>query len=278
MAGERPFWGWNGQLSCSDTVATDLVEHLMNAASWAAKEFPGAPAEVLARHAASVLGFGLTGNHDAMRAFTETATCAECASVLDDLGNCPRAPGFRSSEEQHGATLAAHCGARLWEDMAAMSKRLWIERAKRLRKRWSVDGMVEQLNADTDGNLALREACSPEPEWKEPTMTLQSAAACIIRRLRRDRDDMSLQFGYLSGEVCAEKEWRESTAGTHVADVVLRVIRRLRSSSNEATERVEARRSAILAAIKLVATWEAHGLAGIASNIYDLRAALEKTK
>lgn len=221
-----------------------------------------------------------------------------------------------SPEERHGATLAANCGFE-WKELSTPARSVWASRARRLRRCWGVDELGSVIDADVVVASDLRSALCGEPEWKEPTLDLAAAAARAIRRLRsslaetivltksaqgialtaikerdaaraladgwkadaqrlldeRDaaranRSELSAQFGRLAREVCAEKEWREATVGVATGDVAVSVIRRLRAERQTIAD----------AAKNLVAAWERHGLSGIASHVYDLRTALEKTK
>lgn len=233
---------------CASTIPSAVIERMVRAADEAVKQHPGACVDDLVRHAAEILGFG----------------------IMDE----PMATN--DPDEQHGATLSAHCGTRPWDDMSNVSRRLWIERAKRLRKRWAVDEMVKRLNTDIDGCLALRRELCAETEWSDKMTTVQQAAAIAIGRLRRERDDaraqrrvLSTGIGRLVEAVNSEPEWFEEVDGESTLDVAIRVIRRLRS---------ERAGGVLSAARNLVASWEQNGLSGIASSVYDLRAALEKAK
>lgn len=191
-----------------------------------------------------------------------TATCAECGSPLDSSGDCPRALGFRSTEEQHGATLAAHCGAGPWEGMFNFTKRVWIKRAKRLRARWEVDEMTQRLNEATDCTANLRSALCGEPEWTDPTLGLYDGAAHALRRLRSEAAHLA----------CLAKTAREELVAVRDAG------QEWRSLAEGFEERALAASAVVSSAKNLVDAWERHGLSGLASQMYDLRSALEKAK
>lgn len=244
------YWEIVDALRAMSPTSLAAMRLLMKAAAEAIADRPGASAEDTARLAGEIL------------TLRPASDCSECGASLGSDGSCSRAPGHIPEEDRHAATLSAHCGCRPWEEMPELSKRLWRERARRLRVRWGVEEqdrlralleeMSERLNKDTDEHLHLREALRSEPEWINPCVDLISAAAVAISRLKRERDANA------AVAIEAQGAAREALAQRDEFD---KDRRDLRSACSAAVE-----------------AWERHGLAGLACHMYDLRAALEKKK
>lgn len=174
-------------------------------------------------------------------------------------------------EDEHAITLAAHCGGLEWDEIPDALKPMWRKWARRLRARWGVDEqdrlralleeMSQRLNEDTDAHLRLRAELANEREWRTaaPGSRVADVAARAMSRLRRERDDHAL-----------------------TVDASMGVAREAQSVARDAlSERDETRErhgTLVNACSGVVEAWERHGLAGLACHMYDLRAALEKTK